>query len=101
MGGDKNVRRVLLGSSEKDASLWHRPMTSPARVAISVICIRFRFADKTFFYEASGLPNYFRRDPAEKNESNENFPSVLVPVGRDGKVIADHNKNNGNRHESI
>ena len=36
-----------------------------------------------------------------QNQNNQNFPPILVPIGRDGKVIADHNKDNWNRHESI
>ena len=95
MGGDKNVRRVLPASSVKEASLWQRAMTSAARLVVSVVRTRFQI------HAGSGLAYKLRRRPAEKNESDKDFPTVRVPVGRDGKVIADHDKDNRDRHECI
>ena len=47
------------------------------------------------------LADNLRRRPAEQNQADENFPSVGVSIGRDRKVIADHKKDNWNRHERI
>jgi hypothetical protein len=51
--------------------------------------------------ESSELPYHFSRQPSKKHEGNQNFPTVFVPIGRDRKMIADHDKNNWNRQESI
>ena len=42
-----------------------------------------------------------RRSPADQDESDQNLPTISAPVCRDGKVIADHNKDDGDHHESI
>src|ERR1700757_1110680 len=101
MAGHKNGRRVLPRSSEKEASLRHRSMTSPARVVISVVCTEVCLGLQRPRLSNSGLSYHLGCGKAEKNENNQNFPAVLVPIGRDRKMIADHDKNNWNRQESI
>lgn len=102
MGGDKNVRRVLPASSVKEASFWQRAMTSAARLVVSVVRTRFQYRlNKCLPHAGSGLAYKLRRHPAEKNEADKDLPTVCVPVGRDRKVIADHDKDNRNRHKGI
>ena len=102
MGGDKNVRRVLPASSVNEASFWQRAMTSAARLVVSVVRTRFQYrCNKCSPHAGSGLAYKFRRHPAKKNEADKDLPTVCVPVGRDRKVIADHDKDNRNRHERI
>ena|SRR5271163_1841941 len=100
MGGDKKVRRVLPASSVKEASLWQRAMTSAARLVVSVVRTKFQI-HRRMPHKGSGLAYELRCDPAQKNEANKDFPTVSIPVGCDGKVIADHNKDNGNRQEGV
>jgi hypothetical protein len=101
MGGDKNVRLVLPASSVKDANFWQRMRTSCARFVLSVVCIEFEFCGECASFGSSGFAYNLRCRPAKQNQADENFPTIPVPVGRDGKVIADHDKDNGNGHESI
>ena len=55
MGGERNVRRVLPVSSEKDASFRHRWMTSAARVVIAVVCTGFQFGTETLEIQDSRM----------------------------------------------
>lgn len=43
----------------------------------------------------------FSRDPAEENQRDQNFPGIDIPVRRHRKVIANHDKNDRNRHERV
>src|SRR5271167_3214477 len=101
MGGDKNVRRVMPGSSEKDANFLHLAMTSAARFVTSDVCTRFFTAARHSHHKRLGLAYKLRSRPAEENEANENFPTVGAPVGCNRKVMADHEKDNGNCHEGV
>ena len=76
------MRRVPVASSEKDASRRHRAMTSSARFALS-------FVVKTF---ALGLADQFRRRPSRNHQRNQHRPTITIPVGRTGLMIAQHEK---------
>ena len=49
----------------------------------------------------SSLADELRRYPADEHERNQYLPGISVAVSRHGEVIADHDKDNGNGHESI
>ena len=42
-----------------------------------------------------------RGDPTDKNKNSEDGPVVVFAVGDTGKVIADHDENDGNGHEGV
>ena len=64
----------------------------------------FRWA--TFDWESTrrcglGFADNFCGYPAEENERDQDHPSVRVSVGRGWEVIAQHNEDYRNRHESV
>src|ERR1700683_1139282 len=48
-----------------------------------------------------GLADDLRRRPSNDNQCHQNLPAISVSVSRYGEMIADHDKDNWNRHESI
>lgn len=100
------MRRKLPGASEKDASLRHRAIASSARFRFSPLfivrlCISEVVAMVRKAQLLSSLADKLCGHPTNQHERNQDLPGISVAVSRYREVIADHDKDNGNGHESI
>ena len=104
MGGERKVRRMLpafaiVFRKRREPSAPADDFLRESLHVGSSLAIVHHFEK----YESRRikLAYQLRRRPAEENQSNQNFPTISIPVSCDRKVIADHDKDNRNGHESI
>src|SRR5438105_14539421 len=98
MEGERNVRRVPPSSSLKQASRWHRAMTSSARFeCLPVRCTGF-YPCRCNAPRLEGTDKLSRR-PSDKHESDQNFPTIRIAVSGHRQVDADHQNDDSNRQE--
>ena len=95
----RNVRCMEPGTSLNEANLRQRATTSCARFVVTVVGTDF--VPPIAAIHTSSFSDNLRGHPAEKDETNENLPSISISVSRDRKMIADHEKNHRDCHESI
>ena len=52
-------------------------------------------------FAGSGFAYHLRRPPTDEYQSNQNLPTICVPVSGNRKVIAEHDEDNRHRHECV